>query len=458
MLPVQRAPIRLPRTGSGGENPFDNDSGGGTSGGPIDWQQDPKTGLWYDPATGKQAPEYVQNQLNSGGGAADYGYQYPDTMVGAPVTADSAIEAINSGNYTSADVRAVKDAGLITATQAAKLLSGVGTGSASGGVGSDPYAASREARAAAGFAADEEQRRISNALTWQDLLNSQKYADRNFAQGQLQDNRTEMGNRAQSGYSLGNLLMDISTRDDALANDPGNFPAWLTANQNSTALGPTVQNLVGEGVSINPQNTGRGIDDPRFTSVLDTLFDYSKVPSAGDVDRTQQAYNTDPAAAQRWFEAADALDKSKGMATGGVMQINRPMRLQDLTTGETAGVVGENGAETMAVAPNANGGVSYNDPRIGSAGTFGALAKALRAGNMYSAIPRDVIDGMAGGMAPQPGAIPDWILAKLPPSLRQMLVAGVRSQLGQSGLEDWDWTRSLYEPKGFNSLAGGIAR
>jgi len=280
-------------------------------------------------------------------------------------------------------------------------------------------------------------------------------SDRNFGQGQIQDNRTELGNRAGTALSFSDLLLNMAKRDDQLANDPGNFPAWLASMQGNTAAGPAVQNLVGQGVSIQPQQNSQ-INDPRFQSIIDSLFNYSKVPDSGAVAQTQQAFNTDPQAAQRWFEAASALDKSRGMAHGGLLHTNGPMRMQDLTTGETLGVAGEQGPETVNVTPAQQLGAT-NTPRIGSAGTFGALAQAIQSSGMGSAFPRDVLARMASGFAPNPGDVPDWLLAKLPPSLRGMLGAGVLSQLGGAGAQDYDFTRSLYAQKGFSG-AGGVVR
>lgn len=267
-------------------------------------------------------------------------------------------------------------------------------------------------------------------------------SDRNFGFDQQQANRGEMGNRAGTALSLGDLLLGLAQRDDQLANDPGNFPAWLAAMQGNTAAGPVVQNLVGQGVAIQPQQNSY-LNDPRFKGVLDSLFDYSKVPNSADVDRTQQAYNKDPEAARRWFEAAAALDKGRGMAMGGQIGVRRPMRLQDLTSGETVATMGESGDETVTVTP--------------SEGTARALGKTLGAGG-FSFFPADIRAKLNAGQLPQPGELPDWMLAKLPPSIRQLFAALITSRLGGSGAEDYDFTRSLYAARGFDSSTGGVSR
>lgn len=396
--------------------------GSGSSGGAPSYEKDPKTGLWYDTETGAVAPQWLQKELNERGGG---GIRLPTFEDSSGAKGEGALYQDENGIWRYSD-------GAAAPLWMQKELNGVGSAGSGGGSGRDPM---NDVPESSRFGRDifESDRDYSRGVL---------ESDRNFGQSQLQDNRTEMGNRAGTAISTGNLLLDMARRNDDLANDPGNFPAWLQAMQQNETNGPVVSSLVGQGVQIRPQE-GNYLDDPRFKSVIDSVLEYARVPTGGEVSAVQGAYNQDPDAAQRWFEAAAALDKSRGMADGGTMRINRPMRFQDIATGETLGVAGEQGDETISVSP--------------TEGTSRAIGRTLGASG-FSFISPDVRQKWESGNIPLPGEMPDWQLNKLPPSIRILIQAAIKSRLGSAGLSDYDWTRQMYSARGFDNPVAGVVR
>ena len=258
-----------------------------------------------------------------------------------------------------------------------------------------------------------------------------------FGQNQITSNRTELGNRASTGLSLGDLLLNMAQRSDKLTNDPGNFPAYLQSLQGNTGAGPALQNLVGNGLTITPDQNNY-LNDPRFKSVLDSLFTRAAAPSSAAVDQTQQAYNTDPAAAQRFFsQDPEALKRMFGtpMADGGEMTTHGPMSLVDLTTGRSVALMGEGGApEHLKITPMrkfaAGGDVNAQpDPNAGlrmlaSAGLDNPMKvqQALQASQQQP----QATGGGGGGGSPLRDAITQY--GQTPLARHAMLLAG-------SGLE-----------------------
>ncbi len=315
------------------------------------------------------------------------------------------------------------------------------------GTAGDPYAANREARAAAGFASDEQQRAIRNAMEWQDLLNSQKYADRNYDLDVTQADRGELGNRANLGLDLAGFIAQQ-------ANSPSNFPAYLKL------IGQT-QGVPGQSLA----NSGSSIGlEPNVSGLIQNLLKYA-APMNTDTGAVRDVYNTQGKAAaddifRRFQEYDDAQKQGRGLSIGGSFVAKKPMSFKDLTTGKTIHTAAETGPERITVEPMdvMLGREQGTDPLGGGAfqGTEQALGGALGAGG-FSFIPRDIIARLNAGEGLRPGDFPDWMLEKLPSSLRQMAVAAVRARLGQSGLEDWNDARSQYEMPGFAGI-GGILR
>lgn len=360
---------------------------------------------------------------------------------------NDAITRVNAGTYTGADLVALQQAGLITAAEASKYVrAGGATATATGGTGSG--AGSSSVDTGPGYL-DLAMQKFVNDLTQQGVQNNQW--DQQFGQNQITGNRNELANRASSGGSTGNLLLDLATRSDRLANDPGNFPAWLQAMQQNTAQGPVAQNLVNAGTTITPAPNDY-LNTPEFKSLIDSLFNYGTVPDAGMVDTTQKAYNTNPDAAQTFFSQDPAnLKKMFGtpMATGGSFTTSGPMTFKDLSSGKNIATAGEAGPETVSVTPQTG-------QASASQGTAQALGKTLGAGG-FSFVPPDTRNTLLAGNLPAPGQFPDWMLAKLPPSIRGLVAALITSRLGGAGAEDYNWTRGLYEPRGFSG-AGGVVR
>jgi len=114
---------------------------------------DPKSGLWFDPETGKAPPQWVQDQLNSSQASSTDGQANF-----APLIEDLARLGLIPKSF--AQMAPIADA---AATVAA------GGGGAGGGGGGDPYAGAANARAERALAENIRQNRIQEAMNAIDL-------------------------------------------------------------------------------------------------------------------------------------------------------------------------------------------------------------------------------------------------------------------------------------------------
>ncbi len=288
--------------------------------------------------------------------------------------------------------------------------------------------------------------------------------------------RSEQAARASTGLSLADLARGLSQDYYQLAKDPGNFPALAAAYsglEGQAGQGSPLSTLLGEGFRIKPDAMSNPLGDQRFRDLLDQLYQRAGGMNA-DFGAVRDAYARDPQAAATFFaQKPEDLARMFGqqtqpMAAGGAFIANRPMRLQDLTTGDTAAVLGEQGKpEQVSVTPlqamasgqsygaMASGGSAVPNEYSPAEATSVALGKSLK-GLGY--VPGNILDVLGSGKLLGPNMMPDWLLKRLPPSLVRLLQADVLSNLGSAGAGDYWAERQRYVPQGFDAFAGGVRR
>lgn len=286
-----------------------------------------------------------------------------------------------------------------------------------------------------------------------------------FGLNQQTADRSEQAARAGTGLSLADLARGLSQDYYQLAKDPGNFPALAAAYsglEGQAGQGSPLSTLLGEGFRIKPDAMSNPLGDQRFRDLLDQLYQRAGGMNA-DFGAVRDAYARDPQAAATFFaqkpEDLARMFGAQPMAAGGAFIANRPMRLQDLTTGDTTAVLGEQGKpEQVSVTPlQAMASTSSATPPEYSPAeaTSVALGNSLK-GLGY--VPKNILDTLGSGQLLGPNMVPDWLLKRLPPSLIRLLQADVLSNLGSAGAGDYWAERQRYVPQGFNAFAGGVRR
>lgn len=430
---------------------------------------------------------------------------------GAADPIDVAIGNVNRGDYGAYEVQLLKEAGLITATVAGKLLAaapssaggmssggGSSSGGSSGGGGGYDTGPAYLSLAQQKYGSDEDQRAIDNAIGWQQLLNSQKYQDRNYAMDTRGQDASILGDRAASGQQTAGLARGLANDQYQRANSPANFPAYLAALSGADTGGNPLNTMLGEGFQIESGEGQNPLTDPRFQQLLESLYSYGTAPSPENVGAVRNQYETNPNA-QQGFEDFAAFDRLPKLAGGGLLGVGGGQgfsdRLRDMSPkiggqamadsgwqspdpygGRTSGgtqFTGKGGASTgtgifggQPMVPNMNlpqmgstpGPVTINDAAsqkpLAMAGEAGRETLSVTPGNTYTPaqgtatslgkalqplgfIPPQVIQQLLAGKSATPNMFNEEQLQRLPPSLRQLLQASIRAFIGDTGLMDF---------------------
>ena len=284
--------------------------------------------------------------------------------------------------------------------------------------------------------------------------------------------RNDLGGRANTGLGLANYARGIANDQYDRAKDPGNFPALLAAyaGLEGGAGSAPLQTLLGEGFKIQPPEGGNPLADPRLQGLIDTLYKYAGAAGT-DTQAVRDAYAKYPNAEELFgnYARLDA-SKPKAFAYGGSFTADRPMRLEDYSTGEKLGVMGEAGKENVTVTPNhvptaadltpeaAQSYADYDAARgyTPSEGTNIALAKVL--GPL--GYPREIVDALKGGGMAGPQLFNPQVLERLQarnPSVFRLVMAAIKARVGSAGLEDYAAESERYR-MGAGNATGGILR
>lgn len=311
------------------------------------------------------------------------------------------------------------------------------------------------------FLTDEDQRRIENAQ-W----------DQVYRQNQETNDRSELGNRANAGFSMLDFQRGLANDLYQRSNDPGNFPALLAGYAGMEGGSPTpLSQLLGEGFKIEPIAGSNPMADPRFQQAVDDLYGYAGGVSA-DPPAVRAAYDKDAAAADLFFrQKPEDLERMFGSgvvkaATGADFITDKP----------TPMLVGEGGEpERVTVTPMR--GMQWKGPGLPKAqnvqmnatptagvadgsytpseGTAVALGKAL--GPL--GYPKEIIDTLSGGGIPGAPQFNPQVLERLKernPSMYLLAMAAIRSRVGSSGLLDLMAESQRYKMGDFASTGGVI--
>jgi hypothetical protein len=177
----------------------------------------------------------------------------------------------------------------------------------------------------------------------------------------------------------------------------------------------------------------------------------------------RDAYARYPDNATELFGNYARLDASRPQAfdRGGSFTADRPMRLEDYSTGKTLGTLGEMGPEQVTVRPGIGDYASLASGATGgsytpSEGTNIALSKVL--GPL--GYPQEIVQSMQGGGLASPAQFNPQVLDRLAarnPSVFKLVMAAIRARLGGSGLEDYAAESERFRMRGANAT-GGIIR
>lgn len=345
------------------------------------------------------------------------------------------------------------------------------------------------------YGSDEDQRAIDNAIGWQQLLNSQKYQDRNYAMETRGQDASILGDRAASGQQTAGLARGLANDQYQRANSPANFPAYLAALSGADTGGNPVNQLLGEGFQIESGEGQNPLTDPRFQQLLESLYSYGTAPSPENVGAVRSQYETNPNA-QQGFENFAAFDRLPKLAGGGLLGVGGGQgfsdRLRDMSPKLGGQAMADSGWQSpdpyggqpggtqftgkgptgvfggQPMVPNMNlpqmgstpGPVTINDAAsqkpLAMAGEAGreTLSVTPNSGNTYTPatgtatslgkalqplgfIPPQVIQQLLAGKSATPNMFNEEQLMRLPPSLRQLLQASIRAFIGDTGLEDF---------------------
>ena len=240
---------------------------------------------------------------------------------------------------------------------------GSGGASGGGGGGGASYGSSQQYLDAK-TQAEAQQNAITNAMNFQQLLNSQKQQD--FAMGpqfhetnRMNDaaiNNQQAGQNANFRDFLMSYQKDLTNRE----RDPFRLGEYL-ASQSQLGSGASsgIQNLIGAGNVIKP-TLGDVYSDPRFKASLDQGYQrMAETPTMGAVGQVRNAYETDPNAAKTFFSQDPAmLAKMFGTpahAQGGNQTLHEPtygIPASQLQPGQTPQfLAGEAGPERLTFTP-----------------------------------------------------------------------------------------------------------
>jgi len=272
---------------------------------------------------------------------------------------------------------------------------------------------------------------------------------------QQSSNRNMLGNQANAGLGLGSLVRGLSNDAYDRAKSPANYPAYLAALAGQPTGGDPVNSLLGQGFQIQNAPGTNPYSDPRFQTLLDSLYQYGSPASPGATDAVQQAYDTNPQAAQQFFSqspenlarffgaqqpAFDASTYRSPDYRTPVARVAAASGLDSIVDQPTNILAGEGGQpEHVQVTPLP--GVTP------AAGTAMSLGKALQP---LGYVPHPLIQRLLSGQGISPNMLPDEVLMRLPSSLRQLLTTSIRAFVGDTGLEDFGQSQANF------ALPGGL--
>jgi len=177
------------------------------------------------------------------------------------------------------------------------------------------------------------------------------------AQG-ARDFETARGGRASAAQQLDVLLRQADADKIAAESDTFRLPEALrNLSRLPQGTGSPLQELIGEGVYIDPQYN----PDPRIAELERSIQEYA-IPSRTveserrddpNIARVREAYGRDPEAAARFFgQNPDNLRRMFGAAGGGNFTLHGgPKLIMDADTGEFDATLNENGGEGLSDLP-----------------------------------------------------------------------------------------------------------
>lgn len=93
-----------------------------------------------------------------------------------------------------------------------------------------------------------------------------------------------LSNRASAGINTADLVRNLANDQYQRALDPGNYPAYLAASAGlPQGSGSPISALLGQGAQITPPEGGNPLADPRFQNLLGSEYTYGTVPDPAGV-------------------------------------------------------------------------------------------------------------------------------------------------------------------------------